>query len=76
MKLMFTHAGRKRTLSKHATVQRDLRTGGLTDKAAASKPWYLRFNVAGQERAFKLPATEREAIRAAKDLWFFDVCNG
>ena len=68
MKLQFTHAGQKRTLAKHATVQRDLRIGALTEKAAAGKPWYLRFSVAGKERPFKLPATEREAIRAAKDL--------
>ena len=68
MKITFTHAGTERTLAKHSVVQCDLRAGTITEKDAAAKPWYLRFAVSGKERIFKLPAAEREAIRAAKDI--------
>ena len=68
MKVTFTHAGTERTLAKHPVVQRDLRSGAITEKDAASKPWYLRYTVAGKERVFKLVAAERDAVRAAKDI--------
>ena len=68
MKLTFVHAGQERTLAKHPAVQRDLRTGAITERAADTKAWYLRFTVAGKARSFKLPATERDAIHAAKEI--------
>ena len=68
MKIIFTHAGTERTLAKHPVVQRDLRAGTISEKDAAAKPWYLRYTVSGRECVFKLPAAERDAIRAAKDI--------
>lgn len=66
MKLTLIHAGQQRTLVKHPAVQHDLRTGAITEKEAAGKSWYLRFEVAGKSQNFKLPAANREAVRAAK----------
>lgn len=68
MKLTLIHAGQKRTLVKHPTVQRDLRAGAITEKVAATKSWYLRFEVAGKTRTFKLPAANSKAVRAAKEI--------
>ena len=68
MKIQFEYLGKVRTLSKHSKVMRDLRAGGITPDQAATKPWYLRLTIAGKETLFVLPAKDKDAERAAKDI--------
>lgn len=67
-KLTFTHAGIERTLAKHPRVQQSIRTGTITLDQAAATPWYLRAKLLGKERTFKLAATEKAALAAARDI--------
>lgn len=68
MHLDLIHAGRLRRLTKHPTVKQALKKGTLTEAQAALKPWYLHLTLDGRERAFKLPATNRDALTAARDI--------
>src|SRR5579863_2354973 len=67
-RVTFTHAGQTRTLNKHPRVQLGLRRGEMLADAAVTEPWYLRATLQGKARTFKLPAGEKDAIRAAKDI--------
>lgn len=68
MHLDLLHAGRTRRLAKHPTVAHALKTGATTEALAACTPWYLRLTIDGRERTFKLPATNRDALSAARDI--------
>ena len=68
MKITFTHLGTERTLAKHSRVTRELKAGQITESEAKSKPWYLRLQINGTERVFRLSCTEKQAIADAKDI--------
>ena len=68
MKLTFSHAGQERTLAKHPTVTQALKRGEITAEVAALRPWYLRARIQGVEKQFKLPAKDKDALRAARDI--------
>ncbi len=69
MTLTFTHLGQSHTLAKHPAVRAALRAGTMTEAEARIRPWYLRKTIEGEPRQFNLKtATDREAIRAAKDI--------
>lgn len=68
MKLQFSHHGVERTLNKHPAVQLALKRGDLTEAEAKLKPWFLRVNVGGRDRSFKLSNLDKDAIRGAKDI--------
>lgn len=67
-KLHFTYAGVDRTLNKHPSIQAAIRRGEMKFADARLKPWYLRLDIDGKERNFKLAAHDKDAIRAAKDI--------
>ena len=68
MTLTFTHRGVIRTLAKHPNIRQALKRGELTEAEARGKAWFLRCKIGERERTFKLPAEDKAAIRAAKDL--------
>lgn len=67
-KLTFTHGGGERTLNKHPEVQAAIRTNQISLAEVRLKPWFLRTTISGRERTFKLPANDKDAVRAAKDI--------
>ena len=67
-KLPFVHAGEALTLNKHPKVQQALRRGEITPQQALLKPWYLRKEIGGKERLYKLAVKDTDALRAAKDI--------
>lgn len=68
MKLTFTHQGATRTLSKHPAVIRKLKAGEMTEAEARLQRWCLRYTINSRQTQFWLPANDRDAIRAAKDI--------
>ena len=67
MKLEFNHKGQDYTLAKHPVIARRLKLGQITPDQAANYPWYLRREIQGKERKFKLLAKDKDAIKMAKD---------
>jgi integrase len=68
MHLELFHAGRIRRLVKHSTVQSALKRGDITEAEARLKPWYLRLEIDGRDKSFALPASNRDALAAARDI--------
>lgn len=68
MTLTFEHAGRTYTLTKHPRAIAQLRAGQISPEAAAAQAWYLRITLDGQRKNFSLPANNKHAIAAARDL--------
>ena len=68
MKLTFDHQGVIRTLAKHPSVVRQLKSGELTEAQAEFRPWYLRVIIGTKQQTFKLRAKDKDAISDAKTI--------
>jgi hypothetical protein len=68
MTLLLDYRGTIRHLRKHPAIEAALRNGTITEDKARFTPWYLRLTTGGKRGNFKLCATDKDALRMARDL--------